>query len=157
MSHLYQRPSNPLYYIEDCRILHPLFCCLLPLFSCLPLWTTVKLPGKKLQNATKKNLDGDHATENCNVLLWHVLWGHKTLHRGPETQVSNDLTYYLVHTYFMHLLDENVAVQWYVKSRYYRLDIPILFHHLSNFSSTCIHKCKRYYAVWNIAFKLVTR
>ena len=24
-----------------------------PLFGCLPLWTTVKLDGKKLQNATK--------------------------------------------------------------------------------------------------------
>ena len=29
-----------------------LFHCLLPLFHCLPLWTTVRLHGKKLQNAT---------------------------------------------------------------------------------------------------------
>ena len=27
--------------------------CLPPLFRCLPLWTTVRLHGKKLQNATK--------------------------------------------------------------------------------------------------------
>ena len=36
-------------------------------------------------------------------------------------KASNDLTYYLVHTYFMHLLDENVAVV--CLRRYYRLDI----------------------------------
>ena len=29
-----------------------LFHCLPPLFHCLPLWTTVRLHGKKLQNAT---------------------------------------------------------------------------------------------------------
>ena len=29
-----------------------LFHCLLPLFCCLPLWTTVRLHVKKLQNAT---------------------------------------------------------------------------------------------------------
>ena len=29
-----------------------LFHCLLPLFWCLPLWKTVRLHGKKLQNAT---------------------------------------------------------------------------------------------------------
>ena len=29
------------------------FHCLPPLFVCLPLWTTVRLHGKKLQNATK--------------------------------------------------------------------------------------------------------
>ena len=31
-----------------------IFCCpALELFHCLPLWTTVRLHGKKLQNATK--------------------------------------------------------------------------------------------------------
>ena len=29
------------------------FHCLPPLFRCLPLWKTVRLHGKKLQNATK--------------------------------------------------------------------------------------------------------
>ena len=33
-----------------------LFCCLPPLFRCLPLWTTVRLHGKKLQNATNISL-----------------------------------------------------------------------------------------------------
>ena len=28
-----------------------LFGCLPPLFTCIPLWKTVRLPGKKLQNA----------------------------------------------------------------------------------------------------------
>ena len=31
----------------------PFFCCLPPLFCCLPLPQTVRLPQKKLQNATK--------------------------------------------------------------------------------------------------------
>ena len=32
--------------------------CLLPLFHCLPLWKTVRLHGKKLQNATNKYVNG---------------------------------------------------------------------------------------------------
>ena len=32
-----------------------LFHCLPPLFCCLPLWTTVRLHGKKLQNATNQD------------------------------------------------------------------------------------------------------
>ena len=35
-----------------------LFHCLPPLFRCLPLWTTVRLHGKKLQNATKLEYGG---------------------------------------------------------------------------------------------------
>ena len=35
-----------------------LFHCLPPLFHCLPLWKTVRLHGKKLQNATKYVLFG---------------------------------------------------------------------------------------------------
>ena len=33
-----------------------LFHCLPPLFRCLPLWKTVRLHGKKLQNATKARI-----------------------------------------------------------------------------------------------------
>ena len=33
------------------------YCCpALEPFSCLPLWKTIRLPGKKLQNATKTNV-----------------------------------------------------------------------------------------------------
>ena len=34
-----------------------LFHCLPPLFCCLPLWKTVRLHGKKLQNATNRSHD----------------------------------------------------------------------------------------------------
>ena len=35
-----------------------LFHCLPPLFGCLPLWTTVRVHGKKVQNATKVKTSG---------------------------------------------------------------------------------------------------
>ena len=41
-----------------------LFHCLFPLFCCLPLWKTVRLHGKKLQNATNV------LTTSCSIHIF---------------------------------------------------------------------------------------
>ena len=52
-----------------------LFHCLPPLFSCLPLWTTVRLHGKKLQNVTKSFWMSERSwSVNILNLLWFYFW-----------------------------------------------------------------------------------
>ena len=48
-----------------------LFCCLPPLFCCLSLRKTVKLHGKKLQNATNTSISWDF---NSRCLLVYPVW-----------------------------------------------------------------------------------
>ena len=45
------------------------FQCLPPLFWCLPLWKTVRLHGKKLQNATER-VDGGVKNMIWSVIFW---------------------------------------------------------------------------------------
>ena len=49
--HFYTERGQSVKKLSSCPPLER-FSCLPPLFSRLPLWKTVRLPGKKLQNAT---------------------------------------------------------------------------------------------------------
>ena len=62
-----------------------LFCCLPPLFSCLYLWTTVKLSRKKLQNATK---------------VIYIIWYS---HYFPKTHLTSTVPLTTIALYYSHL------------------------------------------------------
>jgi hypothetical protein len=53
--------------------LYSFFIVYPPLFHCLPLWTTVRLHGKKLQNATKSSSFDFPVALNFFVAWWKVL------------------------------------------------------------------------------------
>ena len=55
------------YGKQCCLSALELFHCLPPLFCCLPLWKTVRLHGKKLQNATN---DISGVFDSTTYLIW---------------------------------------------------------------------------------------
>ena len=60
------------FYVKSGWNLKKIFCCpALELFHCLPLWTTVRLHGKKLQNATKNVVA---FVLNQLKVKWVLLW-----------------------------------------------------------------------------------
>ena len=61
------------------------FHCLPPLFHCLPLWTTVRLHGKKLQNATKHVIVLGHE----NLMPLHTL--HQSRGKSGHTKTRTGM------------------------------------------------------------------
>ena len=78
------------YGKQCCLSALELFHCLLPLFHCLPLWTTVRLQGKKLQNATNLYY---HLLVHCNVqsASINILWSARICFQKAFDQVLSHL------------------------------------------------------------------
>ena len=69
-------------YGKKCYLLAlEVFQCLPPLFRCLPLWTTVRLHGKKLQNATKKDEISSKTICKLGSTVFWAAWGQKYLRK----------------------------------------------------------------------------
>ena len=59
-----------LYGKQCCLSALELFHCLPPLFCCLPQWKTVRLHGKKLQNATNNLFKFSAQDSDLEYLCW---------------------------------------------------------------------------------------
>ena len=73
------------FYIEIRLKYEKKICCpALELFHCLPLWKTVRLHGKKLQNATKENVAGLSYND-----FERYYWKSRALHQHASSSKSH--------------------------------------------------------------------